>query len=155
MQKEHPVDVGLRSEIAILHHLIRRGFVVFQPVNANCRSDLLIDAGTRFIRVQCKTARVHDGYIVFHARSIRSNRNRTLCRTYEGEIDVFMAYCEARDEVYVVPLGQATRTEVRLRTAEPANNQRSRVRWAKDHLLDVMAPFHLAQSPRLMAVSPE
>jgi PD-(D/E)XK endonuclease len=153
--REHPVDVGHRSEIAVLHHLTRRGFVDYQPVSVNCRCDVLIDVGSRFVRVQCKTARVHDGYLLFLARSIRSNRRETLLRTYQGEIDLFFAYCEARDEVYVVPVEEATRSEVRLRLAPPANNQMSRIRWAKDYLLDVMAPVHPCEAPKLTLVSPE
>jgi len=111
--------------------------------------------GRALFAIQCKTARVHDGYLVFPAPSIRSNRSQTLLRTYQGEIDLFFAYCEARDEVYVVPVGDATCSEVRLRLAPTANNQSCRVRWAKDYLLDVMAPVHLCQAPRLLPISPE
>ena len=153
--REHPVDVGHRSEIAILHHLTRRGFVVYQPVSINCRCDFLIDVGTRFVRVQCKTACVHDTYLTFQARSIRSNRRVTLERTYDGEIDLFLVYCEVLDEVYVVPVEEATRTEVRLRLHPTGNNQASRVRWAKDHRLDVMARAHLCEVPRLLQATPE
>ena len=153
--REHPVDVGHRSEIAVLHHLTQRGYVVYQPVSVNCRSDFLVDTGSRFVRVQCKTARARGAYVEFTALSIRSNRTQILGRTYEGEIDVFAAYCEARDEVFLVPIDEATRSNVRLRLAPTANNQASRVRWAEDYLLDVIAPSLLGEAPRLRPVAPE
>src|SRR5690348_5736182 len=106
--REHPVDVGHRSEIAVLHHLTQRGYLVYQPVSVNCRCDFVIAAGSRFVRVQCKTGRVYDGYVEFSARSIRSNRTATLSRSYEGEVDLFVVYCKASDEVYLVPVECAT-----------------------------------------------
>jgi hypothetical protein len=37
MGKEHPVDVGHRSEIAVLHHLTERGYTVLLPSGFNQR----------------------------------------------------------------------------------------------------------------------
>lgn len=39
----HPVDVGLRSEGAILSELVRRGYCVLVPFGVNQRYDLVLD----------------------------------------------------------------------------------------------------------------
>jgi PD-(D/E)XK endonuclease len=51
----HPVDVGQRSEAAIIAELVKRGYRVLTPYGVNHRYDLVIDAGGRFLRAQCKT----------------------------------------------------------------------------------------------------
>ena len=57
----HPVDMGQRTEGAILSELVRRGYKVLVPFGVNQRYDLVIDAGDRFLRVQCKTGRLRNG----------------------------------------------------------------------------------------------
>ncbi|HEY7150455.1 MAG TPA: group I intron-associated PD-(D/E)XK endonuclease [Solirubrobacterales bacterium] len=52
----HPVDVGQRTEAAILSDLVRRGYSVLLPFGVNQRYDLLLDLGEKFVRVQCKRA---------------------------------------------------------------------------------------------------
>ena len=56
----HPVDVGQRTEGAILHELIRRGYAVLIPWGVNQRYDLLIevvfeshDDMTSFLTAHC------------------------------------------------------------------------------------------------------
>ena len=51
----HPVDVGHRTEAAILSELVRRGYAVLLPFGVNQRYDLVLDLEGRFVRAQCKT----------------------------------------------------------------------------------------------------
>ena len=53
--RNHPVDVGTRSEAAILLRFIELGYDVLVPHGVNHRYDFVIDQGDRFLRVQCKT----------------------------------------------------------------------------------------------------
>jgi hypothetical protein len=131
----HPVDVGARTEGAILAELLRRGYDVLVPFGTNQRYDLVLAFGARFVRVQCKTAQLHDGFVLFSARSVRSNRRGSYLRPYTGEIELFMAYCAANGRVYAVPIEDATRSEVRLRLSPTANGQAKHVRWARDYEL--------------------
>ncbi len=41
----HPVDIGLRTEAAILSELTRRGYAVLVPWGVNQRYDLVLDLG--------------------------------------------------------------------------------------------------------------
>ena len=131
----HPVDIGLRSEAAILAELVRRGYSVSVPFGTNQRYDLIIDFGDRLARVQCKTGRVRDGKIKFSARSTRVNAHGAYWRGYQGEIEYFAIYCAETDGVYLVPIEEATRSDGSLRLEPPRNNQARRIRWASDYEL--------------------
>ncbi|MDX6666111.1 MAG: hypothetical protein QOG68_2317, partial [Solirubrobacteraceae bacterium] len=60
----HPVDVGIRSEGAILGELSKRGYDVLAPFSYNQRYDFVIDLGDRFLKAQCKTGRLYSGAVV-------------------------------------------------------------------------------------------
>src|SRR5215210_6393365 len=126
----HPVDVGQRTEAIILAELVRRGLRVLMPFGVNHRYDFALDIGDQFLRVQCKTGRMDNGTVLFNAQSIRSNMKRVLCRSYAGEIDLFCVYCPENNQVYAVPVGEATSTTARLRVSPPANGQKRGIRWA-------------------------
>jgi PD-(D/E)XK endonuclease len=128
----HPVDVGQRSEAAILGELSRRGYRVFVPFGFNHRCDLILDMGDRILRVQCKTGRLRNGTVIFSAQSVRSNRRGVFRRSYEGDVDLFAVYCPELDRVYAVPIEVVPCTEGWLRVDPTANNQCKRVRWAAD-----------------------
>ncbi len=131
----HPVNVGQRTEATILAELVKRGYRVLLPFGANHRYDLVIDLDGSFVRVQCKTGRLRNGCILFHAVSIRSNTTKVLTRGYRGEADVFLVYCAETEQVYAVDVEDVGACEVKLRVAPTANNQERGIRWAADYLL--------------------
>jgi hypothetical protein len=155
MGKEHPVDVGLRHEALIVSELLRRGLHVLLPHGFNRRYDLVLDLNDRFVRVQCKSARLMSGAVTFKTVSVRSNRRQTLRRRYVGEIEFFMVYCPSTDDIYVVSIDEAPMAEVTLRLTPPANNQVARVRMARDHLLDVALATTLRPAPPRLEPLPE
>jgi hypothetical protein len=136
----HPVDIGQRSEAAILAAFIERGFEVLLPWGTNHRYDMVLDLGDRFLRIQCKTGRLKNGAVEFSARSIRSNTITTLMRSYVGEIDYFAVYCPANRGIYVVPCDETTRNNVYLRIDAATNNQHKRIRWAAGYELARFEP---------------
>jgi hypothetical protein len=128
----HPVDVGQRTEAAIVQEFLRRGYRVLLPQGANHRYDLVLDLGDRFLRVQCKTAWIHNGCVEFATQSVRCNMSGAFTRGYDGEIDLFMAYCPQLDKFYAVPVEIAPPARCRLRLGPTANNQSKRIRWVVD-----------------------
>jgi hypothetical protein len=134
-QTDHPVDVGLRSEVALTNLLVQMGYAVFLPVGHNHRYDLLLDVGDRFVRVQCKTGRLRDGVIRFNTVSTRCNRYDTLRRGYDGEVDGFGVWCPQNGRGYYVPIEDIASGIATLRLARTANNQQRGVRWAADYEL--------------------
>jgi hypothetical protein len=133
--KNHPVDVGLRSETAILAALVKRGYTVLLPWNVNCRYDLVIDLGDRLLRAQCKTGRLRNGAVEFATRSTRANRRGCFTRNYVGEIDLFLVYCPQNTGVYVVPADAAPQSGMTLRIDTTLNGQSQHVNWAADYEL--------------------
>jgi PD-(D/E)XK endonuclease len=126
----HPVDVGLRSEAAVLGRLVKHGYSVLLPWGVNQRYDLVIHDETDFVRVQCKTGRLRNGAVRFRTCSTRSNTRKALARDYAGEIDQFAVYCPDNDGVYLIPATAAPRREMFLRVERPRNSQSKHVRWA-------------------------
>ena len=104
------------------------------PVGVNHRYDLVLDLGEKFVRVQCKTARIEGSCVTFSCESVRSNTKVALRRNYRGDADLFIAYCPQTDRVYAVPVEEAG-TRIMLRLSPPANNQKLGVRWATDYEL--------------------
>jgi hypothetical protein len=131
----HPVDVGHRTEAAILADLVRRGYRILVPFGVNQRYDLVLETDEGFLRVQCKTGRLRDGVIQFSAISVQSNTRRTRVRGYAGEVDLFAVYCPDNRNVYVIPAEEVSGCTMHLRLDPPRNRQRKRVRWACDYEL--------------------
>jgi PD-(D/E)XK endonuclease len=131
----HPVDVGLRTEAAILAELVRRGYRVLVPFGANQRYDLVLDMDGQFIRAQCKTGRLRKGVIIFSTRSIRANMNQVLFRNYVGEVELFLIYCPETQGIYAVPVDEAPEGYGSLRVKPTRNGQAAGVRWARDYEL--------------------
>ncbi|HTE60240.1 MAG TPA: group I intron-associated PD-(D/E)XK endonuclease [Solirubrobacteraceae bacterium] len=136
----HPVDVGQRSEAAILAAFVERGFEVLMPWGTNHRYDMVLDLGDRFLRVQCKTGRLKHGTIEFRPQSVRSNTKYVRARPYIGEVEYFAVYCPATLGIYMVPCDTTTRGHTTLRLEPAANNQSKGIRWAADHELSRFDP---------------
>jgi len=131
----HPVDVGTRTEAIILAELAKRGYGVLLPFGHNQRYDLVLEIDGSFLRVQCKTGRLRDGCVIFHAQSVRSNMRKTVIRDYKSDVELFVVHCPDTDGIYVIPIDDATRTQGTLRISPTANGQDKRVRWARDYEL--------------------
>jgi hypothetical protein len=132
----HPVDVGQRTEGAILSELVRRGYSVLLPFGVNQRYDLALDLGERLLRVQCKTGRRRGGTIEFSTVSVRSNTAGWFSKDYAGEADLFLVYWPESGRIYAVPVEEAPRgSHMSLRVDPPRNGQKLRVNFASDYEL--------------------
>jgi hypothetical protein len=134
-KSSHPVDVGLRTEAAILAELVRRGYHVLVPFGTNQRYDLVLDLNGEFIRAQCKKGRLRNGVIRFGARSTRLNSRGVFSRGYVGEVEIFLVQCPETNRIYAVPVEDVPPTEGWLRVRPTRNGQKEHVRWARDYEL--------------------
>jgi len=109
----HPKDVGDGSTLAIMTALRMSGVALYVPFGENTRCDLIVDEDGELIRVQCKTGRLRDGAIRFAVCSCYGHHRNpeTARRNYQGQVDYFAVYC----------------------TETPRNNQRKRIRFARDY----------------------
>lgn len=132
---DHPVDIGHRTEAAILARLVERGYHVLLPFGVNQRYDLVIESERRFLKVQCKTGRLRNGAIRFKSVSVQSNTCDTRERDYSGEVDLFVIYCPENARVYLIPDDELSPNINYLRVDPARNNQVKGIRWARDYEL--------------------
>jgi hypothetical protein len=97
----HPVDVGQRTEAAILSELVRRGYSVLLPFGVNQRYDLVLDLDGKFVRAQCKTGRLRNGVVFFSTKSVQSNTRRAVIRNYDGDADVLRPRRGSSDDLHL------------------------------------------------------
>jgi hypothetical protein len=141
---------GLVAHTAVLHALVRKNFEVLLPWADHLAYDIAyyysgeegIDSidgiEPRFVRVQCKMARMSadGGVIQFNAYRVSpgDNGRRSVKKGYRGEAEYFGVYSPDTDKVYMVPVDEVPEgINVRLRLKQSKNNQEKFVRWAKDY----------------------
>ncbi len=118
--------IGSTTEGMVLAALLRKGKKVLLPFNGASRYDLLLDEDGKFIRVQCKTGRVRNGFVVFNNYSVTSAGSKYYTK---DEIDSFGVYCPDNETTYFVPIDTCNKGKNRLRL-DGAN--RAAGRSAKD-----------------------
>jgi len=95
---------GAIAELAITSAAIRLGSWCIRPV-ADERYDLVLDIGSRLLRVQCKTAAPDGDALVIRCYSCRRTAAGMLNRSYTSEeIDAVAAYCDELDRCYLIPI---------------------------------------------------
>ena len=101
---------------------------------ADERYDLVLDIGSRLLRVQCKTAAPDGDALVIRCYSCRRTSAGMLnCSYTSEEIYAVATYCDELDRCYLIPIDRVDGlTTSRLRLAPAKNNQARRINWAKD-----------------------
>lgn len=122
--------IGTRTEGRILAALLQMGKQVLLPFGGGSRYDLAYDEGGQLVRVQCKTARLQRGALIFNTCSLgRGN----VQHHYDDDADVFGVYSPELDSVYLVPVKGISRGKASLRVDQPKNSMVSGIRWAADY----------------------
>jgi PD-(D/E)XK nuclease superfamily protein len=149
----HTKVIGETTEAIVLAEFVKAGFPVLLPFGENLRYDMVIEAGSSLLRVQCKTAspcgRNGDkACLVFHAYSARFvSRKFDGREDYRDQADLFAAYAPSTGQVYVLAVDEVPRTDVWLRLTPTKNNQQRGVRMAAEHTLEAWAARRAAASP--------
>jgi prevent-host-death family protein len=122
--------------------------------NLHGRYDLILDLGTRLIRVQCKYARCKSGVIVVNVRGswLSPTRGYVLSNYGPDEVDAIAVFCPDTDACYLVPIETVDgRSVLHLRTVPAANGQRASIHSAADHTFNG-AVAQLARATRWQRV---
>lgn len=130
--KWEPRRVGERTEGIILAALMKLGYSVLIPFGASHPYDLVVDDGSKLLRVQCKTGRIFRGAIAFPACSRSSLTGKR--KTYRGRVDILAVYCPANEKIYWVPVEKSANHNCTLRL-DPTDRYRNARKWAKDYEL--------------------
>lgn len=121
---------GNEGEAAVLHALIAHGVDVLIPFGEGQPYDLAADLAGQLLRIQCKTAWANGGCLQWNTHSTDHGRGPL---SYVGRADIFGVYFPSSGSVYLVPVVEVGRSEGRLRLEPTRNNQRRRVRLARDY----------------------
>jgi hypothetical protein len=135
---------GNTTEAMVLSALVARDFGVLIPFGEGHPYDLVIHlVSDRFLRVQCKTARIHNGCVLFNSRSTDHGNGEGA---YFGLADLFGVYCPPTDSVYLVPVLDVPPSNAFLRLEPTRNNQRRGVRFAADFHIDRWDSYELLRA---------
>jgi hypothetical protein len=135
---------GNTTEARVLTALVERDFAVLIPFGEGHPYDLVIHlVSDRFLRVQCKTARIHNGCVLFNSRSTDHGNG---AGAYYGLADLFGVYCPPTNSVYLVPVPDVPPSNAFLRLEPTRNNQRRGIRFAADFHIDRWSAFELLRA---------
>jgi hypothetical protein len=133
---KHPKDIGDRTQLAVMLALRSLGYAVLTPFGENTRYDLVIDDGSAFARVQCKTGRLLTAAVRWPTCSSYAHHPNPKIRhrDYQGQVDYFAVYCAETGGVYLIPISDLPlRRQAALRVDPAKNRQQKRIRPAEDY----------------------
>jgi len=125
---------GAIAESAIVYAAATHGVGVYKPVFDGGRCDLIFEARSTLLRVQCKWAPRHGDVVIVRCYSCRRARDGLKKRAYTAaEVDVIAAYCLDLGRCFLVSAERFDgRSGLQLRLAPSRNNQRAGINWADD-----------------------
>jgi hypothetical protein len=126
-------EYGNVSEGVILGAYLAAGFVVSLPFGTGASYDLVVDTGSRLLKIQVKTAWLSGGCVVYKSQRRQPGSGLTRRPYRTGEVDYFAVYCPANGAMYAVP-AENHGCEGRLRFVPVRNGQKKFVRWAADYV---------------------
>lgn len=132
----HTTAIGDLSVAMLTARFLQLGYMVLKPITELSRYDLVIDRGSGFERVQCKTGRSKGGTIRFNAASSQWHHRKGVGRlSYTGQVELFGIYHPQTGQCFLVPVDQVGGTEGVLRLEPTKNGQAKGTRLAADFLI--------------------
>lgn len=125
--------IGARTEGQVMAALLATGRTVLIPFSVE-GYDLVFEDAYGFHRVQCKTAYMRGGAIVFDAYS-KSGSLRDKKIYYQGRTDFFGIYCPHTQACYLIPISEVPGKEGCFRITPPRNGQTKGIRYAEAYRL--------------------
>jgi hypothetical protein len=125
---------GAIAEAAIALAAMTLGTDVYRPLGEGGRYDLILDLGSRLLRVQCKRAASLKQVLIVRCYTFRRTRTGWKKTTYSAdEVDVIAAYSMDLDRCFLIPIELVEkRPTIQLRVSPTLNNQKRRINWADD-----------------------
>ena len=149
---------GNRSEGIVLCAYLEAGFTVSVPFGAGASYDLIVDSGSRLIKVQVKTAWISNGCVLYKSERRQPGAGLTRRPYIKGEVDFFVAYCPANQTLYAAP-AENHGHERRLRLEPVKNGQSKLVKWAADFTwerhIEMLRNEYARQDSNLWPSAPE
>lgn len=126
---------GELTQLEIKKQLIKVGYIVVDAPNGHCPWDLGIIIGSRFIKIQCKTAWHDKKTGTLHANTCSYTKGKyAYVRSYiDDGIDIFGICSPNQKECYFLLAAKVGRKKVRLRIAPQVRQKNRKCNWAKDY----------------------
>ncbi|MFC4541113.1 group I intron-associated PD-(D/E)XK endonuclease [Halosolutus amylolyticus] len=135
----NPKTLGDETEAKIVATLIADGYTVSVPFGDNDKYDLVVDDSDRLYRIQCKTAWQNKAETIrFNTHSQTTRDGRYHEQTYDDVIDAFIVRCPDREQLYWIPIEDATEQKMELRFE--ASIDHPSINWAPDYEFDGKIP---------------
>lgn len=101
---------GLITELEVALYLIKSGYAVSQPLNADSKYDLILDTGKQLLRIQVKTSHLDSpNKIVFNCRSITGRKeNGELKTKYYSVNDIDYFATMWNNQCYLIPVQECS-----------------------------------------------
>ena len=124
--------VGTITEMRCKLYFTELGYIVSTP-ETPVRYDFIIDTGTQLLKVQAKTCRANEEFIVFATCSNHNTKTRHIRSDYKSDgVDYFCTWHDG--ECYLVPVSECGKAEKRLRLIPTKNGQVKNISFAKDYI---------------------
>jgi len=129
-------DKGNITESKFIFEFIKLGWNVLIPFGDNCRYDIVIEKDDKMYKIQCKTARIKNGYVMFSTCSSQAHRGGKK-KDYREDVDFIAAYCLENDTCYICDVKTVGKTDCQLRLKEIGlGRQFRRAKMAYNYTLD-------------------
>lgn len=130
-------DIG---ELAVATELVRLGYNVSIPFGHDVAYDLVVEVDGALKKVQIKTTQQKNGVLVARCKRVTNiTCGKQVRTTYTSDdLDYLIVYDIDTQQCYNIPLDLVDETEdsLNLRVEPTKNNQRKKIRWARDYLLE-------------------
>jgi hypothetical protein len=123
---------GNAAEAAVLHALTLAGVQVLVPFGDGLSFDLgaVVPGADEILRIQVKSGRFRNGCVLFNTCGSDHGTGR---KDYRDRADFIAVWVRQTDSVYVIPVDECPGYVCTLRLEPPRNNQRLRIRLARDY----------------------
>lgn len=135
MRYHHTKNKGDLGAIKAMADMTAKGWSVFVGLSEHQAFDFAAYREGRFLRVQVKYRTVDDGKVFLQLNTKWTDRNGTHHVPFDREaIDVLVIYVPDTDACYYVDLNAVSGKHICLRFTPCLNNNKKRIRWAKDYM---------------------
>ena len=127
--KMHTKTKGKIAEMMISAKLMELGWKVLLPFGENNRYDLVAEKEGKFIRIQVKYVTPTKGILDINCKS---SNNWSILRYTPNEIDFIAVFDSVNHNIYFISVSKLNLSSIKLRLDPPKNNQRRKIKYAKD-----------------------
>jgi hypothetical protein len=136
MEQLSPKQKGELTELKVLAKLAEYGVDTYIPFGENSRADIVVD-NNGLKKIQIKTVRRRTNTSVqFNCTSTRSNFSETTEEDYKGDVDAFIVWWPDDNSFYWIPIDDAPKSKMTLRTEPTKNGQTKGINFTVDYELE-------------------